>query len=125
MAEKKPFAVYLDSCVLIDVIAKVKPFLDQMDPLIGDAEIEAVTILASSICVAEVGASKAKFPVSEVDRLDSFFRQSYFEFLAVTQEIARSARAIAYNNGIKPIDAIHLATCIANGVGWFYHTRWR
>jgi predicted nucleic acid-binding protein len=119
MAEKRPPAVYLDSCVLIDIIAKMKPFCDQMDPLIGDAETGTTVILASSMCVAEVGASKAKFPASELDRLDDFFRQSYFEFRAVTQDIARSARALAYNHAVKPADAIHLATCIASGVRWF------
>lgn len=114
----KPPAVYLDSCVLIDVIGKVAPHAEHTQPIIEDAQSDAVVILASVMCVTEVGASKAKTTVTQ-DKIDDFFRQTYFEFRSVTQGIARSARSIAFNHNVKPIDAIHLATCIDAGVRWF------
>lgn len=107
-------AVYLDSVVLLDILAQDPAHRSTSRFIIDECESGKLAIVASELVIAEVGASKKKATVSHVD-IDAFFANSYFEFASVDRLTARTARGIAFEHGLKPPDAIHVATCMIRG----------
>lgn len=106
--------VYWDSCAFLAWL--------QADP--GQAELCAGTlerakagevgIVTSTLTLTEVLWTKGgpKLPAEKAGLLRQFFRLSYVRLHNVTRGVAEGAQDVVWNHGIKPKDAIHIATAL-------------
>ncbi len=77
-----------------------------------------VLIFASTLAIAEVlwmrGAPM--IPQEKAEIVRKFFRRSYFRIRNVTRKISEDAQDLVWTQGIRPKDAIHVATALDAGV---------
>jgi predicted nucleic acid-binding protein len=78
------------------------------------AEKGEVILVTSALTIAEVlwtrnGPKLSKDKATLVRR---FFRRSYIRVRAVTRSISESAQDVVWDHGIRPKDAIHVATAL-------------
>jgi predicted nucleic acid-binding protein len=77
-----------------------------------------VLILTSALTIAEVlwmrGAPM--IPQDKADIVRKFFRRSYLRVRNVTRTVSESAQDLVWTQGIRPKDAIHVATALDIGV---------
>jgi predicted nucleic acid-binding protein len=78
------------------------------------ADLGEVIIFTSALTIAEVlwmrGAPM--IPQDKADIVRKFFRRSYFRIRNVTRHIAENAQDLVWTQGIRPKDAIHVATAL-------------
>jgi predicted nucleic acid-binding protein len=78
------------------------------------AELGEVVIFTSALTIAEVlwmrGAPA--IPQEKADIVRRFFRRSNLRIRNVTRGVAESAQDLVWNHGIRPKDAIHVATAL-------------
>ena len=71
-------------------------------------------IVSSALTIAEVlwlrGAPK--LTEDKADILNRFFRRSFIRVVNLDRKIAQRAQRVVWENGIKPKDAIHVATAL-------------
>jgi len=87
---------------------------DRCDELIRRAERGEVIILTSALTLAEClwMRGQAKVPRDKAEIVQKFFRRSYIRVYNVSRKLAENAQFLVWENGIKPKDAIHVATAI-------------
>lgn len=77
-----------------------------------------VLILTLALTIAEVlwmrGAPM--IPQDKADIVRRFFRRSYLRVRNVTRAVAENAQDLVWTQGIRPKDAIHVATALDAGV---------
>ncbi len=110
---------YWDSCNWISLIAEdeaERAFV--CENVLKDMVAGRLTIITSALTLAEVGARRQ--PAQRLNqanaKIDSFFRQ--YDFLHVhdvTRSVAEKSRRLSQKHGLKPADAIHLATALESG----------
>lgn len=79
------------------------------------AEAGRLELVISTLTIAEVLALKGQAPIPS-DRAETvrrFFRRRYFLVADVTRFIAEQARDLVWTHGVKPKDAIHVATALS------------
>src|SRR4051812_33125817 len=78
------------------------------------ADLGEVIIFTSALTIAEVlwmrGAPMVPEEKAEIVR--KFFRRSYLRVRNVTRAVAENAQDLVWNNGVRPKDAIHVATAL-------------
>jgi len=77
-----------------------------------------VLILTSALTIAEVLWMRGA-PMIAQDRADivrKFFRRSYLRIRNVTRAVSENAQDLVWTQGIRPKDAIHVATALDAGV---------
>lgn len=79
------------------------------------AEAGEVLLVTSALTLAEVLWQKGspKLAQDKLTTLRKFFRRSYVRVVNVTRTIAEEAQEVVLLNGIKPKDAIHVATAVS------------
>ncbi len=106
---------YWDSDVLIHALQRTPGHLAELEPLITEAENGNIQILLSTFTLMEI--YKDLDGVNAISKEDdelitAFFENPYFIFKDVTHPIALSTRQISREFGIKPKDAVHVATAL-------------
>lgn len=78
------------------------------------AEQGEVLILASALTLAEVLWMRGAPPIprDKAEIVRKFFRRSHFRIRNVTRAISESAQDLVWTQGIRPKDAIHVATAL-------------
>ena len=118
MADEKPQAVGIDSCVLIELFDAKSTIRADVKQIFDDAEGGNLTFVISTMVHAEVAASSTKVTPWEVVELRRALSQSYFEPVEVSIPIAQLASDLAREHRFKPTDAVHAATCVHKRVQW-------
>ena len=118
MPEDKPAAVGVDSCVLIELFDEKSPKRSDIRQIFSDAEKGKLTLVISTMVHAEVAASSKKIKAWDIVEVRRALSQSYFEPVEVSIPIALLASDIARENSLKPLDALHTATCVSKHVGY-------
>ena len=77
-----------------------------------------VVIFTSTLTIAEVLWLRGgpKIPQDKAAIVRKFFRRSYFRLRNVTRAVAESAQNLVWFEGIRPKDAIHVATALEAGI---------
>lgn len=80
------------------------------------AEGGEVVIITSALTITEVLWMRNAPPITadKADILRRFFRRSIFRVQNVTRQIAELAQDVVWNNGVRPKDAIHVATALSS-----------
>ena len=98
-----------DSCVIIDLLQQTPDRYPVLRAILADAEEGHTAIVVSALARAEL--VKEEGPCTH-DAIDRFFSSDCVHIRNVDRFIATHAASIAERHGIKPPDAIHVATAI-------------
>ena len=80
-----------------------------------------VEIITSALTIAEVLNLQGHQPISADKRRQviDFFKHSYIITMSITRRIAEESREMVWDHGIKPKDALHVATALSAKVDVF------
>jgi predicted nucleic acid-binding protein len=118
MAENEYRRPYLDTSVYIAVLKAESGRVDIARNILEDARKGVLSIVASTFVAAEVirvkGAGEA---ISEDDEsiIDAWVFHEFVTWVELDLTLALEARKLARDHGLKPADAVHLASAIRGG----------
>jgi hypothetical protein len=106
--------IYWDSACFLAHLKAETDRAEKCDGVLQRAERGEVLIVTSALTLAEVLWMKGapKIPKDKAEIIQKFFRKSYIRVYNVTRKLAEEAQIHVWENGIKPKDAIHIATAI-------------
>lgn len=109
-----PQPIYWDSCVFIDGLRQTPVRWPHILYLEQQAKGGAVVIYTSALTIAEVVKTKESGELTDEERrnIADYFRHKFVRVIPVDRIVARAAADIVRNHGLKPPDAIHVATAI-------------
>ena len=123
-----PQKVYWDSSVWIALIkGETVKGIDRCavtKMILEDARDGKVTIYISRLTIVEVHKKRyyASLTRVEDDRIQSdFFKHEYIKKIDVDSWVAEHARQLAWDYGLRPNDAIHVASAIKVNVEVLHH----
>jgi predicted nucleic acid-binding protein len=105
---------YWDSDAFIGWLAEEHDKVAECAMVLAAADAGKLTIVTSSLTLAEVIKLKHHTPIASDSRetIRRFFLRSYIVVVGVTRFIAEDARDLVWDQGINPKDAIHVATAL-------------
>jgi predicted nucleic acid-binding protein len=106
--------LYWDSVVFINLIEETIGRVERIRPHVQSAIDEKSVIVTSAFTMAEV-VKLTNLNLLDEDaerRVTEFFENPYISVRNVDRFVAEAARPIVRKHGIKPPDAIHVATAI-------------
>lgn len=110
-----PSRRYWDANVFIAALSAEQGRVEKLRPVLKAAERGETEILTSVVTLTEVvNPRRSHTPRGEeLDRtIDAFFRHDFIIVVPLGESMARRAREFCREYGLKPLDAIHLATAI-------------
>ena len=111
-----------DSCNWISLIAEDEAArADICQRILTDASRGNGVILTSALTLAEVvkGRGQPQLTETQEETIVRFFDHSYILIHDVTRAVAETARGLSRRHGLKPPDAIHLATALLGNADVF------
>ena len=105
---------YWDSCAFLALLENEPNRSDACRETLKEAEAGGFVVLTSALTLTEtlwlrrgprLGEDKARL-------LNGFFRRSFLRVVNLDRVIAESAQSLVWDDGIKPKDAIHVATAL-------------
>jgi predicted nucleic acid-binding protein len=107
-----PTSIYLDSCALIHVLTK-HPGYEPAERLLRLADAGDVEILTSPMILVEVrGQGRKELDAARESEARALLDNPRFVFVEFDREVALKARDLVPRFGLKPADAIHLASAV-------------
>jgi predicted nucleic acid-binding protein len=106
--------IYWDSDAFLGWLQAEQGKVDLCAGTLKRAELGEVVIFTSALTIAEVLWMRGAPPVTKdkADIVRKFFRRSHMRVRNVTRQIAETAQDLVWENGIRPKDAIHVATAL-------------
>jgi predicted nucleic acid-binding protein len=117
-----PSRVYWDSCCFIGLLQDEKDKAPALADLARQAAADDLVIVTSALAIAEVCKlpDTGTQPEEQTRKVLEFFENPYIIVRTLDRGIAERANRIARDTGVKPLDAVHLATGIITGCAVFY-----
>lgn len=105
---------YWDSDAFLGYLLNEPDKVDACDSVLAAAEDGKIIIVTSALTLAEVLylKQKQKIPIESRTTVEDFFKNRFISVQNVTRTIAERARDVVWDYGIKPKDAIHVATAL-------------
>jgi len=115
----RPTLLYWDSCVFISAVQQTAERYPILKAILDLATTEKVVIVTSALTIAEVVKLDVDNAAPDQLATDAAVIRNFFEndFIAirnVDRLIAERAGDIVHQYGIKPPDAIHVATALSS-----------
>lgn len=110
--------IYWDANAFLGWLQEEPERVDLCRATLERARAGDVLIVTSALTMAEVLWLRGAVPIPK-DRADivkRFFRRSTIRVRNVTRQVSESAQELVWDHGIKPKDAIHVATALEAGV---------
>lgn len=87
---------------------------DACQRVLDAAQRGLVEIAVSSLALAEVlwVVGKEQLPETSRTKIRNFFKHEYIVVVDLTRVIAESAQELVWKHGVRPKDAVHVATAI-------------
>ena len=110
--------VYWDSCAFLGWLQAEPDKVDMCGGTLDRAKAGEIGIVTSALTITEVLWTKnsPRITADRADTLNRFFRHSWIRIHNVTRTTATSAQDVVWNHGVKPKDAIHVATALELGI---------
>ncbi len=107
--------VYWDACCFLGWLQSEADKQESCRAVLADADAGKIIIVTSALTLAEVLAMRRYEAIdrSRRESVEAFFRRDYIAVQNVTRRTAEDARALVWDHGIAPKDAIHVATAIS------------
>ena len=108
---------YLDSSVYIAAIKGEEGRWEIAKRILDDAAAGKLQLVASTFVIAEVikGPEGTQLTVEQERVIDGYFQHEFITWVELDMIVARDARRLARLHGLKPADAVHLASAIKGG----------
>ena len=121
-----PKLVYWDSCIFLDALQQTPAWSVILKQFVDAGKDGKLSIVTSSFTLVEV-IRIARHDVNmdpgvAEHQIASFFDNAFISVRQLDKPLAGKARVIARDHGIKPADAVHIATAIDMKVS-VMHTR--
>ena len=112
---------YCDSCVFLGFLNNEPDKFDECRTVLCAAEEGVIELFTSQFTQAEVIKIKGQTELDESKEniIDQLFDQSWVKTANFEREMARICRSLCWTYGIKPYDALHIATAIRLRVDFF------
>ena len=106
--------IYWDSNAFLGWFQEEPGKVELCEGTLGRAGDGAVLIITSALTIAEVLwlRNAPPIPKQKAELVRKFFRRSYIRVRNVTRIVSESAQDLVWDNGIRPKDAIHVATAL-------------
>ncbi len=117
----KPERRYWDSDCFIGWLAEEAGKVDPCRQVLSLAETGEIEIVTSALTIAEVlhMRNHSAIPKDKRDTIRQFFHKSYIIVVPILRATAERGQDLVWDHGIKPKDALHVATAIDVGVSLF------
>lgn len=107
---------YWDSNAFLAYFQEEAGRVDSCEAILVDAEKGKILIVTCALTLAEVLALRGEPripPTPEMKRkVVDFFKNEYVAVVNVSREIAELARDLVWDHGVKPKDAVHVASAL-------------
>lgn len=105
---------YWDSCAFLAWLQDEPDTSDACNDTLNEAKSGSFIILTSSLTLTETLWMRKgpKLGKDKADLLNRFFRRSFLRVVNLDRKIAEDAQLLVWDHGIKPKDAIHVATAL-------------
>jgi len=107
-----PKRIYWDSCVFISYLQRDADRVDVLDRIVDRAENGDIVLVISAMVIAEVVKLDGHEDHDAATTIKDFFERDYITPRDVDRLTAERAAEISRTHGIKPPDAIHIATAL-------------
>jgi len=109
---------YWDSDCFLGWLLAEQDKMTSCQEVLTAAEDNKLLIVTSALTIAEVLALRGRLKIAQADRIkvDSFFRNDYIVVRNITRRISEAARELVWDHGVKPKDALHVATALDAGL---------
>ena len=106
---------YWDSDCFLGWLQEEPDKVGKCDDVLGLAERGQIEIITSALTLAEVLMLRPKdaLPETRRARVEGLFAKSFIHTMPVTRRVGESARDLVWDLGIRPKDAIHVASALA------------
>lgn len=99
------------TCTIIDYLAG-KAWAEPCKRVVERAAAGAIEIVVSTLAEAEVVKLDGHLHADAEAMIDEFFNRSYIVRVGIDPLVARRARSIVRDLGLKPLDSVHVATAV-------------
>src|SRR4051794_35376668 len=105
---------YWDADAFIGWLAGEEGKVDECQAALRAGEAGKTLLVTSALTLTEVLWLKRKprLPAEAAEKVQLFFAHEYIVIHDLDRRIAEKAQGLVWNNGIKPKDAVHVATAI-------------
>jgi predicted nucleic acid-binding protein len=115
----KPTLLYWDSCVFLSAIQRTAGRYATLKAILDSAAADEIVIVTSALTIAEVvkldcDSADPDQSAKDVAEIRHFFENDYLAIKNVDRLIAEQAGDIVRRHGLKPPDAIHVATALSS-----------
>jgi len=109
---------YWDSDCFLGWLLAEKGKEEHCREVLTAAEDGKVQIVTSALTIAEVLAlrGRQRIPATDREKVEAFFRSEYIVVRNITRRVSEAARSYVWDHGVKPKDALHVATAIDAGL---------
>lgn len=109
---------YWDSDPCLAYLQQEPGKVEDCETVIEVAEAGTLEIVVSALTLVEVLMLRGRAPIppDAAETVRQFFRRSYFLVVDVDRFIAEHSRELVWRYGIKPKDAVHVASALSLGV---------
>ena len=112
MARKIPF-IYWDSNVFIDGLQRTAGRFEHISRIEDDARAEKLKIVTSAFTIAEVVKTGMDLlPEEDERKVRAYFAYPFVSVSPVDRVVGKIAAEVVRTHGLKPPDAIHVATAL-------------
>jgi predicted nucleic acid-binding protein len=105
---------YWDACTFLGLLRDESDKVEDCRKVIAEARSGKVVIVTSALTLAEVLWLKGKDPIPKTDRgkVRQFFRHDWIVMRELDRATAEQAQEVVWEHGVKPKDAVHVATAL-------------
>jgi predicted nucleic acid-binding protein len=107
--------IYWDSVAFLGWLQEELGKVELCEGTIERAQSGEALIITSALTIAEVLWLRGgpRITQDKAALVRKFFRRSYIRVINVTRAVAEDAQSLVWDHGIRPKDAIHVATAIS------------
>lgn len=108
---------YWDACAFIGWLKGEPDKIDECRAGLDRAAAGKLRVVTSAFTLVEVLRlqHKAPIPLADAQQIRKFFESEYVALYDVDRTVAEKAQDVVWNYGVKPKDAVHIATALSVG----------
>jgi predicted nucleic acid-binding protein len=107
--------IYWDSATFLAYFQQEAGRVDLCQGTLERAEAGEIALITSTLTIAEclwLKGQKVPIPRNRAQIVRQFFRKSFIRMRNVTRKTSELAQDMVWDHGVRPKDAIHIATAI-------------